>query len=446
MQSTKAAEGPVLMPRTAWIALGVFMLFYMMNALDRLLPSLMVKNIKADLSIDDLQMSLIMGVAFALFYAIWGLPFGWILDQAPRRIVLYFAVTLWSCAMIACGLANNFTQLFFARMILGAGEAALAPAAHSMLADIFPKRKLATALSVFTTGAALGTGLSISLGGLAVAHLTQYQWVELPLLGNVRGWQLLFIICGAPGLFLAFLVFAFPEPPRPIKAEKGKPRESLLPFLRQPVFIFLAGSFGVFSMVPYGVNLWVAAFMDRTFGMGPGVAGPLLGAIDIFAVIAGTIGAGSIVDRLVSRGQYDGYLRVFLISIIVGAPIGAIGFLSSDLPTFLLCLTILKFATFTFIGYGAATFQAISPNAMRGRMSAVYLLMLATIGNGGGPFLIGWLTDKALGNPNQLGTAIAIMIASVTPIAAVSAWLGLKPLHAAVARQNEPATQSAGAA
>lgn len=355
MKASGADGGSGAVVRGAWLALAVFMILYLMNALDRGLPSLMVGTIKADLGISDLQMSLLLGFAFALFYAICGLPFGWLLDRAPRRLVLYIAVTFWSLAMVACGLASNFSQLFLARMALGCGEAALGPAAHSMLADLFPKRKLATALSIYTTGAVLGTGLSISIGGLAVAYFSAFDWIELPLLGHVRGWQVVFIVCGLPGLLFALLVFTFREPARR-HAATGGPRPALLPFLRQRLFLYLAGSFALYTMIVYGVNLWVAAYMDRQFGMGPGIAGPIIGTINMTTVLVGTIGSGWLVDRLVARGQLDAYLRVFIASVALGAPLGLVAFLSDDFTVFIVCVALLKLFSFSFIGYGAAAF------------------------------------------------------------------------------------------
>lgn len=174
----------------------------------------MVADLKAAFQVTDFQITLLLGFAFALFYAICGLPFGWLVDRISRRMVLYAGVTLWSLALAASAFAGNYTQFFLARMMLGVGEAAPGPAAHSVIAEYFPKKRMATALSIYTTGAVLGTGGSIAFGGLAVQHFKQCDGIAMPLMGPIPGWQAVFLVLGGPGILLAFMAFSFAEPPR----------------------------------------------------------------------------------------------------------------------------------------------------------------------------------------------------------------------------------------
>lgn len=122
----------------------------------------------------------------------------------------------------------------------------------------------------------------------------------------------------------------------------------------------------------------------------------------------GTLGGGYIADRLFSSGRQDAHLRVFFFAILIGAPIGAVGFLLKDLTFFLIRMTILKLTCFSFVGYAAAAIQAISPQPLRGRMAACYLLVLALIGNGGGPTLIAFFTEYVFHDPQKLGAAISL--------------------------------------
>jgi MFS family permease len=418
----------------AWVTLGVLLLLYILNSLDRGLLSLLVKPIKADLHIDDLQMSLLLGFAFALFYAVCGLPIGWIVDRFSRQITLWVGVTLWSLATIASGLAQTYPQLMLARIALGAGEATLGPSAHSIIADKFPKHRLATALSIYTAGAVLGTGGSIALGGLAVGALMKHPVINLPLFGAVQPWQAAFILLGLPGLLLAFSVFLFREPAR-MSGHAAGTKVRLAPFLRSRWKVLLAFtfSFAVFSMVVYGTLVWLPAHMERAFGWGAGKAGPIIGILNILSVGIGTLGGGIIADRLFTAGRKDAHLRVFFLAILIGAPIGAVGFLLPNPVAFLACMTILKLCCFSYIGYAAAAIQAISPQALRGRMAACYLLVLALIGNGAGPSLIAFLTEFVFHDPAKLGASISLCLAVLTPIALIAAWLGMKPMREAVA-------------
>ncbi|WP_049758263.1 MFS transporter [Phenylobacterium zucineum] len=423
----------------------MLVLLYLLNTLDRGVLALVVDPVKADLAISDFQMSMLLGLAFALFYALCGLPIGWLVDRFPRRIILYLGVTFWSIATIACGMAQSFPQLLLARMALGVGEATLGPCAHSIIADKFPKHQMATALSIYTAGAVLGTGASMAVGGLAVAYFTQRPDLSFPFFGDLRPWQMVFVAIGLPGLILATLVFTFREPQRLHQREEVPTR--LLPFLRErrAVLLGYAGSFALFSMLIYGALAWLPAYMERAFGWGPAEVGPALGLVNVLSAGIGTIGAGWLVDRLIARGHSDAHLQVFSASVLLATPVGIGAFLVDDPRVFLVCVFLLKMMAFSYIGYGAAAVQAVTPSALRGRMAAIYLLSLAIIGNAGGPSLIAFFTDFVFGDPAKLGWSIATALALLAPLALISAQLGRAPMRLAVERlRGEEASKADG--
>ncbi|WP_409456278.1 MFS transporter [Sphingomonas sp. J315] len=167
---TVAAETDVqsaVSPRIAWFSVTILLLVAIMSYLDRQIISLMVEPIKASLGVSDFEIGLLQGVAFGLFYAVFGLPIGWLVDRYSRRKIIYFGMTLWSLAAGACGLASTYTHLLLARFGVGVGEASLSPAAYSMIADLFPPRRLALALGVFATGSSIGGALAYMAGGRA---------------------------------------------------------------------------------------------------------------------------------------------------------------------------------------------------------------------------------------------------------------------------------------
>jgi MFS family permease len=322
-------------------------------------------------------------------------------------------------------------------MLLGAGEATLGPAAHSIIADKFPKEKMATALSIYTAGAVIGTGGSIAVGGLATAYFMQFDAIHFPILGDLRPWQAVFVCIGLPGILLAFLVFSFREPARLHKRVEGVGGH-LMPFLKRrwKVLACYTGSFALLSMMIYGSLAWLPAYMDREFGWSPARIGATLGLINIVAAGLGTLGGGVAVDKLLSRGYKDAHLRVFFTAVLLGTPVGLVGFLVKDPTVFLVCMFWLKLMAFSYIGYAAAAVQIVTPPALRGRMAALYLLALALIGNGGGPSLIAFFTDFVFHDPQKLGWSIAMAIVILAPLALVFAWLGMKPMREAVDLQR----------
>ena len=190
----------------AWYVVGVLALASMLGYVDRTILNLLVEPIKADLGIDDFQISLLQGMAFDVFYALAGIPLARWADRHDRCRLIAIGVALWSAMTVCCGLATNFWQLFLARAGVGIGEAALVPATFSLLADLFPRPLLARANSVFLLGAAVGAGAALLAGAhlLALLHGTQ---VDVPVFGRLDDWQVTFVAVGLPGLLLSLLLF-----------------------------------------------------------------------------------------------------------------------------------------------------------------------------------------------------------------------------------------------
>lgn len=445
------SETPAVRPRVplaAWYVLGVLIVLYILNGLDRGLLGLLVEPVKADLRVSDFEMSLLLGFAFATFYALCGLPLGWLIDRFPRRLILYAGVTFWSCATIACGLASTYPQLLFARFALGAGEATLGPAAHSLLADIFPKERMATALSIYSAGGVIGNSAALILGGFVIGHFNEMGSVQMPFAGELRPWQAAFVTIGVPGLLLGLLALTFREPPRKQVRVKAK-GEALLPFLkrRSAVFWCLLGGLGAIMTLTTGPFLWAPTHLDRAFDWSPQRIGASLGLINLVGALIGTLSFGVFVDWMVSRGHRDAHMRVLCLAILIGGPCGVAAFLVEDPTWCLVLLFCFKVTCFSYFGYGAAALQMVSPQSLRGQMAALFFVGIYLVGGGVGPALIALVTDFVFEDPQKLGLAIATVIAVLVPIGVVSAWLGRKPMAEAVeAQRNEDAAAAAAAA
>src|SRR5215472_4951670 len=200
--------------RGAWYVVFALTAIYMLSYVDRVILSLLVAPMKRDLGISDTRVGLLQGLAFGLFYTLMGLPLGRIADTWNRRNLIAGGVVLWSFFTSLCSVARSFWSLFLTRMGVGVGEAALSPAAYSLISDYFPKERLGVAISVFYMGVFLGTSLSLLVTGSVMDALAHTPVVTVPLLGAMASWRITFLIAGLPGVLFAFLVYTIREPKR----------------------------------------------------------------------------------------------------------------------------------------------------------------------------------------------------------------------------------------
>lgn len=199
-------------PAYSWYGLGVLCLVYMVNFVDRQVLSILANDIKADLGLDDAELGFLYGTAFAIFYALFGIPLGRLADGWSRKRLLGLGLALWSCMTVASGFARNITMLTIARIGVGVGEATASPCAYSLIADWFPKHIRGTALAIYSAGLFVGSGLSLLLGGAIAGSWNSAFPQGGPL--DLVGWQAAFLGVGLPGVLLVFLVLSLKEPER----------------------------------------------------------------------------------------------------------------------------------------------------------------------------------------------------------------------------------------
>lgn len=215
METTSDKPAPPARVGTyAWYALFVFVLVYILNFIDRQILSILVGDIKRDLEVSDAQIGFLYGTAFAVFYALFGIPLGRLADSWYRGRLMAMGLALWSSMTAVSGFANSFGMLAAARIGVGIGEASASPAAYSMISDYFPKERRATALSIYSSGLYIGGGLSLPIGGFVVSRWEAAfpDAAAAPL--GLEGWQAAFIAVGLPGLLLALWVLSLREPLR----------------------------------------------------------------------------------------------------------------------------------------------------------------------------------------------------------------------------------------
>ncbi|HMT45155.1 MAG TPA: MFS transporter, partial [Chakrabartia sp.] len=279
-----------------WYVLAVLLLAYISAFVDRTILGLLVEPIKQDLHASDVELSLLSGFAFALFYTLLGLPCGWLADRVQRPRLIFFGILFWSAATAACGLARSFVQLFLARVGVGIGEATLTPATYSLLPDYFRREELGVATGIYASGVSIGGGIAMLVGGAAVHALQAKGDILVPLLGLLRPWQSAFVVVGLAGLLVALLILTIREPGRSGRTKADAPgflivlrwiieeRRAVLPIL-----------FGYSLMVipSYALVTWVPAFLMRSHGLGPGETGLAMGLMLLIGGTAGMLVGGA---------------------------------------------------------------------------------------------------------------------------------------------------------
>jgi len=417
--------------------LGVLFLFYFIAWVDRYSLTMMVEPIKADLGLSDFQMSLVLGPAFAVFYAIFGLPLGLAADRFDRRWVIYIGLTFWSLATIATGFAETFAGLLLARMAIGIGEASLVPAAYSLLADRFHKGRLATAMAIFAMGQKSGMAASFTLAALAIAAA---GWVHqlLPQARELAPWQAAFVLLGAPGLGLALLVFSFREPSRRgARATASRSDRRLSGYLREHwrQTVPLALAVATVSICSSGLSSWAPAYISRTFGWSPMQFGPAISGISLLAAFV-VVAKGGVMDWLFSRGMKDAHVRFYTWLLTAGVPVAAVAFLVPNPWMFLAALGFLQAVVIPYMVYFSATIQLMAPAPVRGQMTGLYFGISALVGAGFGPMIVGAVTDFVFQDPSKLGWSLAGVVTAGLATTLVLLRVLLRSLASAIQQRE----------
>ena len=419
----------------AWASVAVLLIIAVMSYLDRQIISLMVEPIKASLKVSDFQIGLLQGVAFGLFYAAFGLPIGWLVDRFSRRKIIYFGMTLWSLSAGACGLASTYWHLLLARFGVGVGEASLSPAAYSMIADLFPPRRLALAIGVYSTGAGIGGSLAYVAGGAVIAKLEAAGALSFPLVGVLEPWQIVFLLTGLPGVAIALLVFLIPEPVRQLRTARTTAQDDgFFEFLRSRrrylTCHFLG--FGLIAVLSYGAAAWVPALLMRRYGMTVGDVGVTMGLLTAVSGIPAYAFAGWFVDGWFARGRRDAHLRYFVYACLIGGAAALVAFgLAETLWLFVPAYALLHFLQ-PFGGPAVAHLQMATPTEYRGRVSALFVLVFNLMGMCLGPPSVAFLTTYVFGDPMKVHLSLLTMYVGVSLAAAFLFWLGLAPARQAV--------------
>ena len=393
----------------------ILLIAYTFGFIDRTIMTILVEPIEADLHIKDTAIGLLHGFAFVVFYVTLGVPLGWFADRTNRKRLICGSIALWSLMSASCGLARSFSQLFTARIGVGIGEAGLSPATYSLIADYFPPGRRTAPLGIYQVGIYLGSGLAILAGGLVVAVVGHSPTVQVPILGAIRSWQAVFIIAGLPGLLVAALTATIREPARRtvglVKSDAKQERAQTFAHIRANGSVYLLHFTGFACLgTPFNVALlWARPYFSRCFGVSPTQGAYAVGLIMLVFATLGILIGSLTADRMQRRGCVDATVRVgvfagfALIPLVIAFPfLPSLSLAVADLAA------VLFFGAFA-IGAAPAALQLITPNRMRGVISALYLLVVNMTGQAMGPVLTGFFTDYVFKDPKAVGFSVAIV-------------------------------------
>lgn len=365
--------------------LFLLLLIFTFSNIDRHILAVLLEPIKHELKLSDTQLGFLSGLAFAVFYSTLGIPMAMWADRHGRKNVILLALAVWSAMTVLCGMATNFVHLALARMGVSIGEAGSSPPSNSMIADLYPPNRRATAMAIYALGINIGILAGFMIGG----------WIN-----QLYGWRVAFYVVGAPGLILAAIGwFTLREPPRG-HADGWSGTTVIAPPLgavfrhvwkTKSIRHIIAGA-SLSSFVGYGGVAWTASYLIRNHGMTTGEAGSIIGLYVGFAGGLGVYVGGVLADRL---GHYDQRWGLWLIAVagLISAPFYA-GFLLTDSTVFALALwAIPVFVSVFYVGSTGAWVQGLTPLGMRSVVPAVNLLIINVIGLGLGPMTVGVLSD-----------------------------------------------------
>ena len=388
-------------------ALGILVVVYTFNFIDRQILSILLQPVKADLGLSDTAMGMLTGFAFAMFYATLGIPIARFADRTNRRNLIAWALAIWSGFTALSGLAQNFWHLLVARIGVGVGEAGCSPPAHSMIADYYPAEQRATALGIYSLGIPFGIMFGLFAGG----------WIN-----EFFGWRAAFFVVGVPGLILALIVrYTLAEPPRGMaegrtdSGEQPSIGETLSYLWAKKSFRHMSFAGALSAFVGYGFVTWAPAFLIRSYGMGTGEIGTWFGLILGIPGGLGIFLGGYLADKFGAKDP-KWYLWTTAIALLVLTPFNLLVYLATD-STMSLIGMIIPVILGNF--YQATTFsqtQGISALRMRAVAAGILLFILNFIGLGFGPQVVGIVSDLLSDAYGPESLRYALLICSLVNI------------------------------
>lgn len=382
--------GHVPKPQSLRLVLAVLLIVYIFNFLDRQIVNILAEPIRRDLGLSDTQIGLMTGIAFAAFYTFLGIPIARYADRpsTSRVGLIASALIVWSGMTALCGQAQSFVQLLLARIGVGVGEAGCSPAAHSLIADLAPPEKRASAMAFYALGIPVGTLLGMLIGGQ---------------LADAYGWRTAFVVVGVPGILLAAVVVLLLRDPRrageALRAARAAPprqalsnRAALAEILTSRAYVLLLAAGSSAAFLSYGKATWTTIFFQRTHGLTAGETGFWFGLWGGLAAIAGTIAGGWLADRF-GKTNRQHVMTAPAVGFAVAVPLSIAAYFMTDWRWALALLMIPTALNSLYYGPCFSSAQGLVKPEARAMASAILLFSQNLIGLGLGPLFFGMLSD-----------------------------------------------------
>ena len=369
----------------ARLVLGMLLLVYTFNFLDRQILGILAQPIKAELGLTDTQLGALGGIAFALLYSTLAIPLALVADRTSRSWVITISLGIWSAFTALCGVATGFWQLFLFRLGVGVGEAGGVAPSYALVSDYFPPERRARAMAVYNMGVPIGLASGALLGG----------W-----LAGVVNWRWAFLIVGVAGLILAPIFRLIVREPR----RGGSDAASAIPYERVPVrtvfatlakkpsFWLLSFAAAFSSLCGYGLAFWTPSILIRSFGFDLLGASRFFGALLLAGGVSGVLLGGVLADRFGGKDR-GAYAKLPAVAWVISMPLFAAGFLAESATTAWLLLVIPNALNILWLGPITTAVQHLVPPPMRATASASFLFINNLIGLGGGSLVMGALSD-----------------------------------------------------
>ena len=409
--------------RRVRLTIGVLLIVYVLNFLDRQIVAILAQPIANDLGLNDTEIGLMTGLAFALFYTSLGIPIARYCDRPGTNRVWVIAACLavWSVMTAVCGAAQNFAQIFLARIGVGIGEAGGTPPAHSLIAEIVPPEKRASALSLYQLGPPIGGLIGMVLGGL---------------LADAVGWRWTFVIVGAPGVLMALVMLALLRDPRAKAGLRAinppaavTTRESFTQILASRAIRRVLAASAFAAIASFGMLIWAPIYLQRSFGLSAGTTGVWFGLVSGIASGLGVWLGGQLGDRLILRGKQH-LLTVPALALLVASPLLVLGFAAPQWQWALVLFFPALLCLWLYVGPCYSAVQGLVPPTSRATASASILLMQNLFGLGLGSPLLGWLSDhfKPEWGADSVRYVLVMVVGVVTLVAGALLWSARKYL------------------
>ena len=415
LQTEEEESGSPL--RGATLTVALLTLLYAVSYVDRSILALLAAPVSQALGLDDRQMALLLGVGFALFYAVGGLVLGHFIDTRSRRIVVTAGIILWSLSTILSGFANGFWMMLILRSGVALGEAVLTPAAISLIADLYPRHMRGPPVAIYTSVAGV-----MPIGSYAVGAMAMDLADATSGYAGLQAWQLTFVFVGLPGLLLAVLFALTATVPARRAINNTATNEAdmrvVFAYLRARIGFFgpLLSLTGLNSLFVLAIIAWFPSLLAREQGISPSHVGYLMAVVGVPAGLFGNFFWQWIATRKQLADPVAGIVRTFWLPSLLTAPVFVVGLMLDSLVLQLCCVGVAMVMSTAFAVVSPMSIQLFGPQRMRARMSSIYLLFVAVLGYGLAPLAAVELGALVAGEGKGLRQGLILLSLLVWPV------------------------------